>query len=125
MLRHGLRLPLRQRAAERAADQKPTVVIELVNDVTEVADALGPYVAFKTAGAFNVATVAERRVPVALSGGLDVVPDFSFAELDAQLGRDPDLIVVPNIPNVRGNDAVRTWLRQHGGRRSGGGGHDG
>lgn len=98
--------------------EKPTVVVVLGNDVTEVADALGPYVAFKTAGAFNVATVAERRLPVALSGGLDVVPDFSFAELDAQLGRDPDLIVVPNIPNVRGNDAVRTWLRQHGGRRS-------
>src|SRR3954470_2579647 len=98
--------------------EKPTVVVVLGNDVTEVADALGPYVAFKTAGAFNVATVAERRLPVALSGGLDVVPDFSFAELDAQLGRDPDLIVVPNIPNVRANDAVRTWLRQHGGRRS-------
>jgi len=96
---------------------KPTIVIVLANDVTEVADTLGPYVAFKTAGAFNVVTLAERRFPVALSGGLDVVPDFSFAELDAQLGRDPDLIVVPNIPNVRGNDAVRTWLRQHG-RRS-------
>jgi len=98
--------------------EKPTVVVVLGNDVTEVADTLGPYVAFKTAGAFNVVTVSERRLPVALTGGLDVVPDFSFAELDARLGRDPDLIVVPNIPNVRGNDAVRTWLRQHGGRRS-------
>jgi hypothetical protein len=72
---------------------KPTVAIVLGNAVTEVADTLGPYVAFKTAGAFNVAVVADRRSPVALSGGLDVVPDFSFAELDAQLGRDPDLII--------------------------------
>src|SRR3954466_1882236 len=105
-------------APEALDPEKPTVVVVLGNDITEVADALGPYGAFTTAGAFNVATVAERRLPVALSGGLDVVPDFSFAELDAQRGRDPDLIVVPNIPNVRGNDAVRTWVRQHGGRRS-------
>jgi putative intracellular protease/amidase len=98
--------------------EKPTVVVVLGNDVTEVADTLGPYVVFKTAGVFNVVTVAERRFPVALSGGLDVVPDFSFAEIDAQLGRDPDLIIVPNIPNVRGNDAGRSWLRRHGGRRS-------
>jgi len=98
--------------------EKPTVVIVLGNSVTEVADTLGPYVAFKVAGAFNVVTAAERRFPVALSGGLDVVPDFSFAELDAQLGGDPDLIIVPNIVNVRRNEGVRAWLRQHGGRRS-------
>ncbi|HZA02233.1 MAG TPA: hypothetical protein VE665_08130, partial [Hyphomicrobiaceae bacterium] len=30
------------------------------------------------------------------------------------LGRDPDLIIVPNIVDVRGNDAVRTWVRRHG-----------
>jgi putative intracellular protease/amidase len=93
---------------------KPTVAVVLGNAVTEVADTLAPYVAFKTAGAFNVITVAERRLPVALSGGLDVVPHFTFAELDTRLGRDPDLIIVPNIVDVRGNDAVRTWVREHG-----------
>jgi putative intracellular protease/amidase len=98
--------------------EKPTVVVVLGNTVTEVADALGPYVVFKTAGAFNVVTAADRRFPVALSGGLDVVPDFSFAELDAQLGRDPDLIIVPNIVDVRANEAVRAWVRHHGAQRS-------
>jgi len=97
---------------------KPTVAVVLGNAVTEVADTLVPYVAFKTAGAFNVITVDDRKVPVGLSGGLDVVPDFSFAELDAQLGRSPDLIIIPNIVNVRGNDAVRAWIRQHGRQRS-------
>ncbi len=97
---------------------KPTVAVVFGNAVTEVADTLAPYVAFKTAGAFNVVTAADRRVPVALSGGLDVVPDFSFAELDARLGKDPDLIIIPNIVNVRGNDAVRNWVRQHGRQRS-------
>ncbi len=97
---------------------KPTVAVVLGNAVTEVADTLAPYVAFKTAGAFNVVTVAERRLPVALSGGLDVVPHFTFAELDTRLGRDPDLIIIPNIVDVRGNDAVQTWVRQHGSKQS-------
>ena len=98
--------------------EKPTVAVVLGNDVTEVADVLGPYVTFKSAGAFNVVTVAEQRLPVALSGGLDVVPDFSFAELDARLRRDPELIVIPNIPDVRGNGAVRDWVRRHGRNQS-------
>jgi len=97
---------------------KPTVAVVLGNAVTEVADALAPYVAFKAAGAFNVVIVAAQRRPVALSGGLDVVPDFSFSDLDARLGRDPELIVVPNIVNVRDNDAVRDWVRQHGRNQS-------
>ena len=98
--------------------QKPTVAVVLGNGVTEVGDTLAPYVAFKTAGAFNVITVADRKVPVALSGGLDVVPHFTFAEVDARLGRDPDLIIIPNIVNVRGNEAARNWVRDHGARRS-------
>lgn len=93
---------------------RPTIAIVLGNAVTEVADMLGPYATFKIAGAFNVVAVAEHRLPVALSGGLDVVPDFSFAGLDARLGRDPDLIIIPNIVDLRGNDAVRNWVRQHG-----------
>src|SRR6266481_4946055 len=72
---------------------KPTVAVVLGDTVSEVADMLGPYVAFKTAEAFNVITVADRKVAVSLSGGLDVAPHFSFAELDARLGRDPDQIV--------------------------------
>ena len=98
--------------------QKPTVAIVLGDSVTEVADTLAPYVAFKTAAAFNVVTVAEERLPVALSGGLDVVPDFSFDGLDARLGRDPDLIVIPNIVDVRGNESLRKWVREHGRKQS-------
>jgi AraC family transcriptional regulator, transcriptional activator FtrA len=41
--------------------QKPTVAVVLGNGVTEVGDTLAPYVAFKTAGAFNVITVADRN----------------------------------------------------------------
>ena len=65
-------------AAPGLDPDKPTVAVVLGNAVTEVADTLAPYVAFETANAFNVVTVAERRRPVALSGGLDVVPHFTF-----------------------------------------------
>jgi len=97
---------------------KPTVAVVLGKTVTEVADTIAPYVAFKTAGVFNVVLVAEGHGPVALSGGLDVVPHFTFADLDARLGRDPDLIVIPNIVDVRANEAVRSWVRRHGAGRS-------
>jgi AraC family transcriptional regulator, transcriptional activator FtrA len=97
---------------------KPTVAVVLARDMTEVADALAPYTVFKTSSAFNVVMVSEQRRPVTLSGNLDVIPHFSFAELDATLGHDPDLIVIPNIPNVAANEALRLWVQRHGRGRS-------
>jgi putative intracellular protease/amidase len=92
---------------------KATIAVVLGKDKTEVTDVIAPYVAFKTAAAFNVVLVAEQRQPLRLSGGLEVIPDFSFAQLDAQL-RDPDLIVVPNIPDLKANENARLWIQQHG-----------
>jgi putative intracellular protease/amidase len=97
---------------------KPTVAVVLGNEKTEITDVIAPYVALKMAAAFNVVLVAEKRLPVALSGGLDVIPHFSFAALDAQLGRDPDVIIVPNIPDIRANEAVRLWVQKHGRAKS-------
>jgi putative intracellular protease/amidase len=93
---------------------KPTVAVVLGHDLTEITDVIAPYVAFKTAAEFNVVLVSEQRQPVRLSGGLEVIPHFSFAQLDAQLGRDPDLIVVPNVPNIGSNEALRLWVQKHG-----------
>jgi putative intracellular protease/amidase len=93
---------------------KPTVAIVLGNDQTEITDVIAPYVAFKTALMFNVVVVAEQRVPVTLSGGLALIPHFSFAQLDTALGQDPDIIIVPNIPDIRANEASRLWIQQHG-----------
>lgn len=93
---------------------KPTVAVVLGRDVTEVADALAPYAVFRASGAFNVVTVAETREPVMLTGTLDVLPHFTFAQLDAQLGHAPDVIVVPNVPNIRANDALRLWVKRRG-----------
>jgi AraC family transcriptional regulator, transcriptional activator FtrA len=97
---------------------KPTVAVVLARDMTEVADALAPYAVFKTSSAFNVVMVSEQRRPVTLSGNLEVISHFSFAELDATLGHDPDLIVIPNIPNIAANEALRLWVQRHGQGRS-------
>ncbi len=94
--------------------RKPTVAVVLGKDITEVADALAPYAVFQRSGVFNVVMVAEQRRPVALTGGLDLLPHYSFAELDAQSGAGPALIVVPNIPNVRENETLRLWVQRHG-----------
>ncbi|MDB4983754.1 MAG: Transcriptional regulator GlxA family, contains an amidase domain and an AraC-type DNA-binding, partial [Myxococcales bacterium] len=94
--------------------EKPTVAVVLGKDITEVADALAPYAVFQRSGAFNVVMVAEQRRPVALTGGLDLLPHYSFAELDAQAGGGPALIVVPNVPNVGGNETLRLWVQRHG-----------
>ena len=94
--------------------EKPTVAVVLGKDITEVADALAPYAVFQRSGVFNVVMVAEQRRPVALTGGLDLLPHYSFAELDAHSGAGPALIVIPNIPNVRENKTLRLWVQRHG-----------
>jgi AraC family transcriptional activator FtrA len=96
---------------------KPTVAILLGNTRTEATDFLAPYAMFAESGEYNVYAVAESRSVRTLAGGVDVVPQLSFAELAARLGRSPDIIVVPAIKDVEapGNAAVLNWLRQHAG----------
>ena len=100
------------------ASAKLTVAVVLGRDLTEVADVLAPYAVFQAAGAFNVVTVAETRQPVTLTGNLDVVPNYTFAQLDAQLKQGPDVIVVPYVPNIQANEALRRWVKRHGQERS-------
>jgi len=92
---------------------KPTAVVVLAPGGANVADALGPYEVLASTGAFNLYTAAPRREPVPLTGGLDVVPDLSFEELDTRLARSPDVIVVPQLPGAGGPGVapVVEWLR--------------
>ncbi|WP_034341673.1 DJ-1/PfpI family protein [Deinococcus misasensis] len=92
----------------------PTVVVALGADVSEVADVLVPFQVFAASGKFNVVTAAPKRRPVALTGGLDLLPHFSFAELDQALSKPPALVVIPNIPFIRKpeNAPVLSWLKQ-------------
>jgi putative intracellular protease/amidase len=98
---------------------RPTVVVLLGADLTEITDALGPYEMFARVGAFNVVTAAPTRTPTLLTGGLRVVPHYSFAELDEHLGsRAAEVVVVPNIPNIAApyNAPVVTWLQRQAAR---------
>jgi AraC family transcriptional regulator, transcriptional activator FtrA len=95
---------------------KPTVAILLGNTRTEATDFLAPYAMFAESGEYNVYAVAESRSVRTLAGGVDVVPQLSFAELTARLGHSPDIIVVPALKDVQApaNAPVLGWLRQHG-----------
>jgi transcriptional regulator GlxA family with amidase domain len=89
----------------------PTAAIVLGAHGTVVADALAPYEILAATGAFNLYTVAETSAPVPLTGGLDVVPDLTFDQLDARLGgAGPQLVVVPAMPDA--GTPVTTWLRR-------------
>ncbi|SHN38448.1 DJ-1/PfpI family protein [Cryptosporangium aurantiacum] len=95
---------------------KPTAVVLLNHGGTEVTDALAPFQVFAESGAFNVYLAAPTKRQVTLSGGLDVLPQLSLAELDRRLGgRSPDVVVVPAMWRVgsAGQRPVADWLRKH------------
>jgi len=93
---------------------KPTAVVVLGSEGANAADVLAPYEVLAHTGAFNLYTVAAKRRPVPLTGGLDLVPDLSFRQLDQRLPADPDVIVVPQLPHATGPSAapVVEWLQR-------------
>ncbi|MCC2333833.1 DJ-1/PfpI family protein [Cellulomonas sp. zg-Y908] len=91
---------------------RPTVAV-VVGDAGAVAsDVLAPYEILAGTGAFNVYTVAPASHPVPLTGGLDLVPDLTFAGLEKLLGGPADLVVVPAMPDVGRptTKPVTAWL---------------
>jgi transcriptional regulator GlxA family with amidase domain len=87
----------------------------VVSDGTVMIDLAGPWEVFNdvqipSRGAtmddqmpFHTYTVAESMKPVSLSGGLKVVPDYTFANAPV-----PKVIV---IPAQSGNKAMLNWIR--------------
>jgi transcriptional regulator GlxA family with amidase domain len=78
-----------------------------------------PYEVFADTGAFNLYTVAEQRRSVPLTGGVDLIPDLSFADLEKRLPTGPDVIVVPQLNDAGEPSAypIVQWLQQQ--RRKG------
>lgn len=94
---------------------KPTVAILGSNAGTEITDFLAPYEVFAASGAFNVYAVAPERVYTPfLWGGVDIMPHYSFAELEQLLGGNPDVIVIPYIKDPE-NPVIVQWIRGHAG----------
>ncbi|MBG0824568.1 DJ-1/PfpI family protein [Planomonospora sp. ID91781] len=83
-----------------------------------VGDALAPYEVFARSERFSVYTVAARREPVALSGGLRALPDRTFAEVDARTVAEPDVVVVPAVAEPRGEREapLREWVARQAAR---------
>ncbi|CAG7638424.1 hypothetical protein PAESOLCIP111_03939 [Paenibacillus solanacearum] len=94
---------------------KPTVAVVLGSENTEGLDFTIPYQLFSMTGAFNVYAVAADNEVKTLTGGLDVVPHYSFRQLDALLGKSADIIAIPylNVTDPAGSEPVRQWILQH------------
>jgi transcriptional regulator GlxA family with amidase domain len=93
---------------------KPTAVVVLGAKGANAADVLAPYEVLAVTGAFNLYTAATRRQPVPLTGGLDLVPDLTFGQLDDRLQAPPDVIVVPQVPGAAGPNGapIVAWLQR-------------
>ncbi|MDT0353389.1 DJ-1/PfpI family protein [Pseudonocardia charpentierae] len=103
----------RDAAAAPAHDlARPTAVIVLGSWGANVADALAPYEVLARTEAFNVYTVAPQRRPLPMTGGLDILPDLTFDELEQRLGGAPDVIVIPQLPDSGEPSSVpiERWL---------------
>jgi len=84
----------------------------LVSDGAVVIDFCGPWEVFQDAyipgrkdAAFRLYTVAETATPIRTSGGMKIVPDYTFASAPA-----PKVIVIP--AQSAGSDATLAWIRQ-------------
>lgn len=95
-------------------------VIVAGNRGTEITDSLPLVELLAESGAFEVRIVAPQRIVSpfrsnAVGGaGLDFVPDLSFVDYDALVGRAPDLLIVPYLTAWRHEDAaVIPWIRAH------------
>jgi len=95
---------------------KPTVAVLLSDPTTEVFDFVVPYQMFAMTESYNVYAVAADKNMKTLSGGLDLMPHYSFEELDQLLGKSPDLIVIPAMPRYDETKykPVREWIQKHG-----------
>lgn len=105
--------------APRSAPPSAIVVAVVVGETGSViSDALLPYEVFARSSRFFVYTVSTRREPTPLSGGLRVVPDHTFADVDAGRAPAPDVVVIPALadPASARRAPLHSWLTRHAGR---------
>jgi putative intracellular protease/amidase len=101
---------------------KPTVAVVLADSTiaTEDFDFLIPYTLLSMTDAYNVYAVAPDKNVKSLSGGLDVVPHYSYEELDHLLNKSPDIIVVPYMPGLgeANYQPTQEWLQKYSGSKT-------
>ena len=86
-----------------------TAAVLLDHTGTEVSDFMLPYELLAASGTFNVYATAPQPRPAVLTGGLDVLPDASYAQLDQLPIDHVELVVVPHMPSP--DASVVAWIR--------------
>ncbi|MDR7255161.1 putative intracellular protease/amidase [Nocardioides sp. BE266] len=90
------------------------VAVVLGTSGTVATDAMGPFEVFGRSSRFTVYTVAERRSPALVEGAPSILPDHTFAEVDANADLAPDVVVVPAVTDPTVEVVARDWVvRQH------------
>jgi putative intracellular protease/amidase len=99
-------------SAPAPAAAQPVKVAILVFDKAENIDFTGPLQVFDDAG-FEAFTVAADRKTVVVSGGLSVMPQFTFTD-----SPDADVSVIPGgqVDDVMMDPAVLDWIKTKAGR---------
>ncbi|MET8051192.1 DJ-1/PfpI family protein [Streptosporangium sp. NPDC005286] len=89
-----------------------TVAIVVSNAGSVSADVLAPYEVFARSERFAVYTVAARRTPSPLSGGLHLLPDHTLEEVGTGAVSEPDVVVVPAVidPTGTAEKPLREWI---------------
>ncbi|UAJ79494.1 DJ-1/PfpI family protein [Leifsonia sp. ZF2019] len=86
-----------------AHDRIPVAVLLGANG-SVATDVLGPYEVLARSPRFHVYTVSVRREPVALSGGLATLPDYSASDVLSGIAPEPAVVVVPAMADPEGLD---------------------
>ncbi|MEU0565479.1 DJ-1/PfpI family protein [Nonomuraea sp. NPDC005983] len=89
-----------------------TVAIVVSNAGSVSADVLAPYEVFARSERFAVYTVAARRTPSPLSGGLHLLPDHTLEEVGSSAVPEPDVVVAPAVidPTGTAERPLREWI---------------
>jgi len=93
-----------------------TVAVVLGRSATVATDAMGPFEVFARSPRFRVYTVAPDAGPAPVQGAPSIVPDHTFADVDADPALAPDVVVVPAVddPDGTAEADTRSWVvRQH------------
>ncbi|MFP6665105.1 MAG: DJ-1/PfpI family protein [Deltaproteobacteria bacterium] len=93
----------------RAPTGLPVAVLLASNRGTEVTDLLYPYAVLSASLAFDVVVVAPERRLSPVTGGIDLLPDHSFASFAEAYPAGADLIVVPFFLDATASVLV-DWL---------------
>ena len=103
-------------APDEPAPGTLVVAVVLGTSATVATDAMGPYEVFARSSRFSVYTVSDQAGPADVEGAPTILPDYTFAEVNARADLTPDVIVVPAVADPTGaaERPTREWvLRMH------------